>query len=1618
MSRQFPWAIAMNSNIAFIDTEISTVNHQVLDIGLLRGDDLRFHGNDPIRVNKLLENVRYLVGHNILEFDGKYLNRFLKRSEEFVFIDTLFLSPLLFPKKPYHKLVKDDRLESGDLNNPLNDAIRSRYLFEDEISAFNGLSDNLKQIYFELLKSTKEFSGFFEYTEFDSRPLINLTDLIRKEFDQQICHHCNLNQLVTQYPIELAYCLALINTKDTYSITPNWARHHFPKIDWVIRQLRYQPCELSCDYCREYLNVHRNLQKYFGYSNFRLYDGEPLQEQTVQAAVNGDSLLAIFPTGGGKSLTFQLPALIEGDLTGSLTVVISPLQSLMKDQVDNLRKKDLIQAVAINGLLNPIERAEAIECIADGRAKILYLSPEQLRSSTIERLLTKRLISRFVIDEAHCFSAWGHDFRVDYLYIGPFIKKLTEQNVFGNKIAVSCFTATAKQKVVADISDYFRQHLGIELKRFTSSAERKNLSYQVLNKESDEEKYKTIRDLLTQFRCPTIIYTATTDSTVKLAHKLTEDGFPALPYHGKMESEDKVNNQNRFISGDINTIVATTAFGMGVDKDNVGLVIHYDISSSLENYVQEAGRAGRDPRLTAQCYVLFCDRDLQKHFTLLNQTKLTYHEINQVWRAIKNETTKYNTRHLHCSPLELATSAGWPNNRDETRIKTAVSALEHAGLIRRLNNSPHVYATSIRSKNLMDARNMIEASSFTDAEKVAAIRIMGLLISQKNTQKNNAEAESRVDYIADNLGLERKVVVHSIQQLRNIGLLADETDLHCRVESSQPTSKLKYLTRLEHFLIDTIFSNLYELSYKKLNNIALDKNIPSSDTDIKKIIRFWRRCEWIKSDGNATTEAFVVKLNEMSVEQLIEKLNKRSKLCEYVLDYVYEKYRNNSSDSNVGSKQIAVSLKELVEYCSHHDLFGNFSSVSDDEMREALLFLNHFRLMIIDGGFMVLYQALQLERLEPNNRIQYRKSDHEYLDDYYQQKIQQIHIVGEYANLMLKNYEAAQQFVRDYFLMDYKRFIKKYFDQSRDQELKLGVSKSTYQKLFGALSEKQKSIVQDQKSQFILVAAGPGSGKTRVLVHKLASLLLLEDIKPEQLLMLTFSRVAATEFKQKLLDLVGSVAHRVDIKTFHSYSFDLLGRIGTLESSDGVVDQAIEAIERELVEKERIVKTCIVIDEAQDMDEKEFKLVETLIAHNDNIRVIAVGDDDQNIYEFRGSSSKHFQAFITQFDANLYELTENYRSQINIVAFTNRFVKTLNDRVKTKPSRAISKDSGAVILTQYKHPNFEEAIARDVAQSYIDGKTHCVLTNTNEEAALIVDCLENQGIKSKLIQSNSEFSLFDLLEIRSFAQSLKKYSSEPKISNAQWFEAKAAFKKRFSRSQNLENCLELLKIFEKHFPEKYKSDFETFVSESHFEDFYPHQSNIVYVSTIHKAKGSEFDRVYVMLDRVKTQTDEDKRKIYVALTRAKERLSIHHNLPMISSINWNGIDIDFRMDENRYQTPNKITLSLSLRDVHLDFLRLNPWNEHKKVAYQLRSGQSLFIEENSSLLKCEYEGKQYQVARFSKKFIDTLTGYHKKGYELKNAQVHFVIAWKGKESTNEVPVILPTVTIGKTVSDY
>jgi ATP-dependent DNA helicase RecQ len=415
------------------------------------------------------------------------------------------------------------------LNNPLNDSIKARDLFNDEVTAFNELDSSLKNIYYLLLYDREEFRSFFEFIAFKSDSSDHLIDLIRQKFSEEICSNADLNQFITQYPIDLAYCLALANCRSRYSITPPWVLKNYPEVERIMSLLRNKPCITGCPYCNKALDHHSGLNHFFGFKSFRKYGDKPLQEDAVKAALENKSFLVVFPTGGGKSITFQLPALMSGENMKGLTVVISPLQSLMKDQVDNLEKINITDAVTINGLLDPIERSKSFERVEDGSASILYISPESLRSKTIERLLLGRTIVRFVIDEAHCFSSWGQDFRVDYLYIGDFIKSLQEKKNLQEGIPVSCFTATAKRKVIEDISDYFREKLSVELQVFRSDKSRTNLHYKVFENSTEQDKYNKLRDLIEEKNCPTIVYVSRTRKAYLLADALNKDGFNAKP---------------------------------------------------------------------------------------------------------------------------------------------------------------------------------------------------------------------------------------------------------------------------------------------------------------------------------------------------------------------------------------------------------------------------------------------------------------------------------------------------------------------------------------------------------------------------------------------------------------------------------------------------------------------------------------------------------------------------------------------------------------------------------------------------------------------------------------------------------------------------------------------------------------------------------------------------------------------------------------------------------------------------------------------------------------------------------------------------------------------------------
>lgn len=1591
--------------IVFIDIEVNPSNNKILDLGAVTSDERQFHCASQQKFSDFVSGINFVGGHNIFAHDLTYVKNSIKGSVKY--IDTLCLSPLLFPSKPYHALLKDDKLQTETLSNPLNDSIKAMELFYDEINAFENLDSNIKGIYYSLLHGQNEFSGFFQYIDFKID--IDVGFVIKNTFKNKICDNVNLSFMIANHPIELAYSLAIISADDKHSVTPPWVYKNYPLVENYMRILRNNPCEERCEFCRKMLDVKLKLKEIFGYDEFRKYNGEPLQEKAAEAAVHNKSLLAIFPTGGGKSITFQLPALMAGETTKGLTIVISPLQSLMKDQVDNLSALGIADAVTINGLLSPIERAEAYERVANGLATLLYISPESLRSKTIEKLMLSRNIVRFVIDEAHCFSAWGQDFRVDYLYIGDFIKQLQQKKNINYNIPVSCFTATAKQKVISDICKYFKQKLNIDLELYTTNASRTNLRYEVLYKESDDDKYQTLRNLIEQKKCPTIIYVSRTKRTFDISNKLCEDGFSAKPFNGKMEKSEKIINQEAFINGDVQIIVATSAFGMGVDKKDVKLVIHYDISDSLENYVQEAGRAGRDQSIQAECYVFFNENDLDKHFILLNQTKLSQSEIQQVWKAIKDLTK--GRPFLQRSPLEIARQAGWDETVSdvETRVKTAISALENAGYIKRGQNVPRVYATGILAKNMSEASERIRTSNrFNSRQCENSLRIIKLLISSRSiANAEDDEAESRIDYISDILGMTREEVVESVNLMREDNLLADTRDLTAYIKRTDTQNKslniLNKFTKLENFLISQLTDGKHTFKLKELNETAEKSGIKSASVkDIKTLLYFWTIKSYIQKTYN-TSDNYAEIVLRIDIDKMNDLFFKRTALSVFIIKNLYQ----HAADLPISQKEeslIQFSVRELQHAYNDNPSMTEENNISFNEIQDALLYLSKIDALQLEGGFLVLYNAMGIRRIEMDNRIKYKQEDYRQLDEFYKQKIQQIHIVGEYANMMVKNYDDALQFVNDYFQLDYQMFLNKYFKGTRKGEINRNITPAKYKQLFDCLSETQRQIIDDVESNNIVVTAGPGSGKTKVLVHKLASLMLLEDVKHEQLLMLTFSRGAATEFKQRLYALIGNAAAFLDSKTFHSYCFDLMGRVGSIENSANIVKKAAEMIRNNEIEQGKITKKVIVIDEAQDMDENEFSLIEALMEQNDDLHIIAVGDDDQNIYKFRGSDSKYLKKLIDNYEAKKYDLLDNYRSCKSIVNFANRFALSISERLKSKPIHAVSNEIGVVRFIKHVGSNMEYPIVRNI-QSNMNDETICVLTNTNDEALRITGLLKKEAIPARLIQSNDGFNLYDLAELRMFLKFTSVNKESPIISDKIWDNSIEQLKAKYARSSCLDMCLRLLNSFSSTWRKRYRSDLEMFIRESQISDFYQVDMKEVIVSTIHKAKGREFDNVYMLLNNISINTDEEKRKIYVGITRAKKALYIHYNNKVFDMYSNNII-----LDRTNYPEPTETMLQLTHSDVYLDYFNKE---EIKINILKHQSGDKLYLK--GKLLFERPTGQQSALAVLSNSAKNRLDKLYQKGYCVTDVRIRFIVARKEEDSDKESAVLLPDVYLIKIV---
>ena len=356
------------------------------------------------------------------------------------------------------------------------------------------------------------------------------------------------------------------------------------------------------------------LQKHFGFPNFR-----PGQQEALEHILAGKDTLVVMPTGHGKSLIYQLAALL---LPGT-TIVVSPLISLMKDQVDSLERRN-IPAAFINSTLNSTQQRQYLNAVAAGGYKIVFVAPERLRSRLFLNVLSRITVSLLVVDEAHCLSQWGHDFRPDYLKIAAARRRC-------NAPITLALTATATRQVQDDIVRLLELK---DEKRIITGFNRPNLSLEVFYTPEPRNKYKILNEFLIEADRAGIIYAGTRRNTEEVATFIDETlRIPVRHYHAGLEAEERSEIQEAFISGDLPLIVATNAFGMGIDRPDVRFVLHYAIPGSMEAYYQEAGRAGRDG-LPARAMLFYSPKDTALHEYFIENDSPNANELRTVHQAL------------------------------------------------------------------------------------------------------------------------------------------------------------------------------------------------------------------------------------------------------------------------------------------------------------------------------------------------------------------------------------------------------------------------------------------------------------------------------------------------------------------------------------------------------------------------------------------------------------------------------------------------------------------------------------------------------------------------------------------------------------------------------------------------------------------------------------------------------------------------------------------------------------------------------------------------------------------------------------------------------------------------
>jgi ATP-dependent DNA helicase RecQ len=1632
--------------------------------------DKTFHRKAPFDIQKVLaefdafcRHATYLLGHNILEHDLPVCRaispqlKFLNKPG----VDTLLLSPLAFPENPYHRLVKNYKLVRDSLNDPLADAHLAMSLFQDQWDALEQqqADGGLLSFYHYAFSDNPRFAGIQQALSAMGAEAINASgafDLFRQLIYGKVCNTAFKKVILSYLPdVEqrpaLAYCLAWLRVAGGNSVLSPWVRLQFENVAPALSQLRDTPCNKpDCSYCAHMHNSVIQLERYFGFSAFRekpsAPDGGSLQQAIVQAAMCDRPLFAILPTGGGKSLCFQLPALVRYQRRGVLTIVVSPLQALMKDQVDNLRNKTgAPNTAALYGMLTAPERGEVLQSIQMGDIAVLYVSPEQLRNLTFQKAIEHREIGCWVFDEAHCLSKWGHDFRPDYLYAARFIKEfaLRQKAVLP---PVQCFTATAKQDVKDEIIDYFRANLAQELVVFEGGVERNNLQFEVQTV-SINDKYPRINTLLTErlSKQPdggsAIIYCARRKNTEEIAEYLQQQGWQVEAFHAGKDAAEKKHIQENFISGTTRIITATNAFGMGIDKENVRLVIHADIPGSIENYLQEAGRAGRDQK-DAECVLLFDEHDIETQFKLSASSQISQRDIAQILRGLrKTRKDKFGNVVLTTGELLMDDSVQTSfNNEDyaaDTKVKTAVSWLERAGFLERNENKTQVFQGRPLVKNLDEAKIKIEKLNLSQRQQQRWMAILEALFNAKSDEGFSADelallssfTEDKQDQETGRIHeTASQRVIRTLYDMANAGLIQKSLLLTAFVRHKVNHSSVAMLEKvcsLERVMIKTLQEQAPDaeagqwqtLSLRHVNQSLLNGGYEHSNPEILRLL-----LASLAKDGQGFAgmkgsltirhkglDQYSVKLNR-GWKPLTLIAEKRQAVAKTVLDAIIQRIPDDAAGS--AGLLVEFSAEDLLSVLKQ-DLVAS-AEIKDPlaAIERGLNFLHEQKIITLQQGLAVFRQAMTIRVFPEAKGRRYSKGDYEPLSQHYIERIFQVHVINEYAKYGLEKVSHALAFVVAYFSLDKTEFVKRYFSDRREI-LECATSQQSFQRIVSDLqTPEQIALVASHEDDNLLILAGPGSGKTRVVVHRCAYLLRVKRIPASGILVLCFNRNAVTELRRRLRDLVGDDAKGVTIQTYHGLSLRLTGHAMTTQNHANenqarqfadIIKEAISLLRGETPllgmeadeTRDRLLAgyRFILVDEYQDIDSDQYQLISAIAGRtqdDDNkMTILAVGDDDQNIYRFRGANVGFIRQFKEDYQAGVHYLVENYRSSAHIIAAANQLIQHNHDRMKQQQPIRINQgrktlDAGGrwqkldtvakgrvqQIITA-NEPEQAFAVVQELLRlRQLDSRLdwpHCaILAREWRLLAPVRALLEQHEIPvSIILPADQQPPPFRIRENADLLDALK-LASKPLSKAGDWLRYLDDAYSNESNNVWVDQLKDILLDWQRETDDGEVPNLQTleFLYETLAEQRRERRlGQGVFLSTVHSVKGMEFSHL-VIIDGgwhsagTAQSMEEQRRLFYVAMTRARETLCLMRRQdqqnPFLDEIRGDHL---LRREVNAIPQVDAITSArqyviLGMRDIDLSyagsFAASHPI--HQSLA-RLKSGSRLAIEnENGKLV--------------------------------------------------------------------